>query len=216
MSINNTQLQRNLFGDLSLWFLLLANLATVFFATKENWNLLTLLWIYWFQSITIGFFNFIRILQLKEFSTEGFKINDKPVQPTQSTKIFTAFFFLFHYGLFHFGYMTFLLIGILTKAYGNLPNFADLIYVFLTSLLFFINHLFSYVYNRPKDTKKQNIGVLMFYPYARIIPMHITISLAAFLGFGALPLFLLLKTFADCIMHIVEHNLLRKGELREP
>jgi hypothetical protein len=172
------------------------------------------MWVYWFQSITIGFFNFIRILQLKEFSTEGFKINGQPVQPTQETKIFTAFFFLFHYGFFHFVYIKFLLTGTFTKTYVNAPNFIELKYIFLTSLLFFINHLFSYFYNRPKDTKKQNVGSLMFYPYARIIPMHLTIIFgSAFVS--ALPLFLMLKTFADAIMHIVEHNVLRKGELPE-
>jgi len=211
MSINNNQSQRNLFGDPSLWFLLLSNLATVFFATKENWNLSTIMWVYWFQSITIGVFNFIRILQLKEFSTEGFKINGQPAQPTQGTKIFTAFFFLFHYGFFHFVYMIFLLTGTFTKAYGNTPNFIELKYIFLTALLFFINHLFSYFYNRPKDTKKQNIGSLMFYPYARIIPMHLTIILGSFFV-SALPFFLILKTFSDAVMHIVEHKVLRKGE----
>lgn len=105
----------------------------------------------------------------------------------------------------------FLLTGTVTKAYGNAPNFIELKYIFLTALLFFINHLFSYFYNRPKDTKKQNIGSLMFYPYARIIPMHLTIIFGSSFG-GALPLFLVLKTFADAIMHVVEHNVLRKGE----
>lgn len=210
MSISE-QPRRNPFSDPSLWFLLFSNIATIFFAITENWNLSTIMWVYWFQSITIGFFNFIRILQLREFSTEGFKINGRPAQPTQGTKIFTAFFFLFHYGFFHFGYMMFLLTGTVTKAYGNAPNFIELKYIFLTALLFFINHLFSYFYNRPKDTKKQNIGSLMFYPYARIIPMHLTIIFGSSFG-GALPLFLVLKTFADAIMHVVEHNVLRKGE----
>lgn len=198
--------------DLSLWFLLFSNIVTIYFAVTENWNLSTIMWVYWFQSITIGFFNFIRILQLKEFSTEGFKINGQPAQPTQGTKIFTAFFFLFHYGFFHFGYMIFLLTGTFTKVYGNAPNFIELKYILLTALLFFINHIFSYFYNRPKDTKKQNIGSLMFYPYARIIPMHLTIISGSAFG-DSLSLFLVLKTFADVIMHIVEHNVLRKGEL---
>ena len=212
MPINNNKLRRNLFGDLSLWFLLLSNLVTVFFAIKEHWNLLILMWIYWFQSITIGFFNFIRILQLKEFSNKEFIINDKVVQLTKGIKIFFAFFFLVHYGLFHFIYMIFLLTETFTKTYRNASNFIELKYIFLTSLLFFINHLFSYVYNRQKDTKKQNIGALMFYPYARIIPMHLTIIFGSSLA-DALPFFLVLKTFADCIMHIIEHNVLRKGEL---
>ena len=54
----------------------------------------------------------------------------------------------------------------------------------------------------------------MFYPYARIIPMHLTIIFGSSFG-GTLPLFLVLKTFADAIMHVVEHNVLRKGELQE-
>jgi len=201
-------------SDLSLWFLLFSNIVTIFFAITENWNLSTIMWVYWFQSITIGFFNFIRILQLKEFSTEGFKINQQPAQRTQGTKIFIAFFFLFHYGFFHFGYLMFLLSGKLTNIHRDTPNFAEVKYIFLVSLLFFINHLFSYFYNRPKDTKMQNIGSLMFYPYARIIPMHLTIIFGSLFG-SALPLFLVLKTFADVIMHIVEHNVIRKGELQK-
>ncbi len=213
MSINN-QPQRNPFGDPTLWFLLLSNIVTIFFAITENWNLSTIMRVYWFQSITIGFFNFVRILQLKEFSTEGLKINYRPAQPTQGTKFFIAFFFLFHYGFFHFGYWTFLSIGTFIKTYGNIPNSIELKYIFLTALLFFINHLFSYCYNKPRDTKKQNIGSLMFYPYARIIPMHFTIIFGSSSG-STLPLFFVFKTFADAIMHVVEHNVLRKGEERQ-
>lgn len=208
------QPKRNPFSDPSLWFLLFSNIATIFFAIIESWNLSTIMWIYWFQSITIGFFNFIRILQLKEFSTEGFRINGRPAQPTQRTKISTAFFFLFHYGLFHLVYLIFLLIGPFTMAYENVSGSVESKYILLSPLIFFINHLFSYLYNRPKDTKKQNIGSLMFYPYARIIPMHLTIIFGSSFG-GVLPLFLVLKTFADGIMHVVEHNVLRKGELQE-
>lgn len=213
MSIDN-QPRRNLLGDPSLWLLLLSNIATIYFATTEHWNLSTILWVYWFQSITIGFFNFIRILQLKEFSTTGFKINGKLAQPTRLTKIFTAFFFLFHYGFFHFVYLIFLLAGTFTKTYGNIPDSAEIKYIFLTALLFFINHLFSYFYNKQKDTERQNIGSLMSYPYARIIPMHLTIIFGSAFG-GALPLFLVLKTFADGVMHVIEHNVLRKGELQK-
>ncbi|MEA3344474.1 MAG: DUF6498-containing protein [Patescibacteria group bacterium] len=205
----NHKRQKSLFSDPSLWFLLLSNFVTIFLATKENWNLSTIMWIYLFQSITIGFFNFIRILQLKNFSVKGFKINGRSVQATQSTKIFTAFFFLFHYGFFHFGYSIFLLSGIFAKTNLNHSSVFGFKYIFLASALFFINHLFSYFYNNSKETKKQNIGSLMVYPYARIIPMHLTVIFGSFL-INALPLFLVLKTFADCIMHSIEHNVIRK------
>ncbi len=200
--------------DFSLLFLLFSNGVAIYFAVTENWKLSAIMWVYWFQSMTIGFFNFIRILELKEFSTEGFRINNQPAQPTQRTKIFTAFFFLFHYGFFHFVYMIFLLTGIFTKTTENALNFVELKYIFGTALIFFFNHLFSYFYNRPKDTKKQNIGALMFYPYARILPMHLTIIFGSAFG-GALYLFLGFKTLADVIMHVVEHNVLRKGEIAD-
>jgi hypothetical protein len=57
----------------------------------------------------------------------------------------------------------------------------------------------------------------MFYPYARIIPMHVVVSSMNLYvkSEGDLVLFLVLKTFADAIMHVIEHQVLRKGELRE-
>ena len=204
----NNRPQRNLFYDPSLWFLVLSNVLTIFFAIIGNWNLSTVLWVYWFQSIIIGFFNFVRILSLKEFSTVGFTINDQQVEPTQTTKIFTAFFFLFHYGFFHFVYFIFLTADSFVNSYGSGLNFSELKFVLLAALVFFINHLFSYIYNKPKDTVKQNIGSLMFYPYYRIIPMHIILIFGIFLV-GALPIFLVLKTITDTFMHSYEHKVLR-------
>jgi len=205
----------NLFQDWSLWLLLLSNAVTVVLAVTQGWNVLALMWVYWFQNIVIGFFNFVRIRQLKEFSTEGFSINGRPAEPTQETKNHVARFFLLHYGIFHLVYFIFLLIFSLNGMFGsvgeNALNVADLKYIIPTALLFLGNHVFSYFYNRPRDTGRQKIGSLMFYPYARIIPMHLTIILGAFLG-GGLLLFLLLKTLADAIMHVVEHRVLLKGE----
>jgi hypothetical protein len=206
------QPQKNPFIDLSLWSLLLSNIVIIFFATTEHWDLLTIMWIYWYQSIIIGLFNFIRILQLNEFSTTGFEINNHPVLPTQSTKVYTAFFFLFHFGFFHLVYAIFLASGFLFSSYRGTLGSANSNHIFLTSLIFFANHFFSYFYNRVKDSKQQNIGSLMFYPYVRIIPMHLTIIFGSIFNV-ALVLFLILKTFSDVIMHMVEHNVLRKNEI---
>jgi hypothetical protein len=209
--------RENPFRDLSLWLLLASNGVTILLATTQGWNLLALMWVYWFQNIVIGFFNFVRIRQLKEFSTEGFSINGRPAEPTQETKNHVARFFLLHYGFFHLAYFIFLLIFSLNGMFGsvgeNALNVADLKYIIPTALLFLGNHVFSYFYNRPRDTGRQKIGSLMFYPYARIIPMHLTIILGAFLG-GGLLLFLLLKTLADAIMHIVEHRVLLRRQVQ--
>jgi hypothetical protein len=202
------RIQRSILSDVSVWFLLLSNLITIFFAIKENWNLAIIMWVYCFQSIIIGLFNFKRIITLKDFSTEGFLINNKPVEPTERTKKHTAFFFLLHYGFFHVVYISFLFPITYSQAFGDLPAIRDIVFIVLAVLFFFINHAFSYSYNKSNDTKKQNIGTLMFYPYARIVPMHFTIILG-FFTYNLL-FFLILKTLADIIMHNIEHTVLRR------
>lgn len=143
----------------------------------------------------------------KKFFATGLKINGQTALPTRGIKIYTAFFFLFHYGFFHLGYAVFLFVDNIAS------DRTEWKYILLTAMIFFVNHLFSYFYNKPRDTKKQNIGSLMFYPYARIIPMHLTILFGfIFTNTIALTFFLMLKTFADGIMHVVEHNVLKKGE----
>jgi hypothetical protein len=168
------------------------------------------MWVYWFQSVTIGVFNFVRILSLKDFSTEGFRINNRPVEATRRAKISTAFFFAFHYGFFHFIYAIFLASFSFSGMFGtsgeSTLHLGDVAYILLSAAIFFVNHLYSFFYNRVRDAGKQNIGRVMFFPYARIIPMHLTIIFGMMLGEGAIVLFLVLKTLADLIMHLLEHN----------
>jgi hypothetical protein len=193
----------NLFHDRSLWVLLASNAVTILVALLQNWDLIAVMRVYWFQSVAIGFTNYLRIRRLTEFSTEGLTMNGRPVEPTQKGKKRVARFFLLHYGFFHFGYFLFLFLQ------GSAST--DLIYTLAVGLLFVGNHLYSYFRNRPRDTGKPNIGTLMFYPYARIIPMHLTLVLGFFIS-SPLLFFLLLKTLADAIMHVVEHRvLLRRG-----
>ncbi|OGJ21493.1 hypothetical protein A3K73_00835 [Candidatus Pacearchaeota archaeon RBG_13_36_9] len=192
--------------DKSAIFLIFSNIITIFFAVYEGWSLATLMFIYWAQSVIIGVFTFIKILTLKNFSTENFRINNRQVEPTNSTKYITAFFFLFHYGMFHFGYLIFLLSLIISQKQISIL----IILTVLASIgIFFVNHLFSFLYHREQDSQKvKNIGTITFFPYARIIPMHLTIVFGFFLVKSAagLVFFLVLKTIADVIMHLFEHK----------
>lgn len=181
--------------DVSLWLLIFSNFITIFFAIKDGWSLAVILWIYWSQSVIIGIFSFIRLVQFKESSTGNFYAKNR-----------TAFFFLFHYGFFHFCYALFLL-----NSFRWAIKYSDIKFILLSVLLFFVNHLFSYIYNKPRDTKNQKIGTLMGYPYARIIPMHFLIVSGVYFGQTPLIFFLLLKTLSDAVMHIV-HRFIRKNE----
>lgn len=167
--------------DSSTISLLFSNLAIIILSIIQKWDLSTILWVYWMQSIIIGFFQFFKILSLRTF---------------------TAFFFAFHYGFFHFIYAIFLY-----NFFQNSPglNFQDLL---LGSAIFFVNHFFSFIQNRVQDEKlKPNINTLLFQPYIRIIPMHLVLILGIILGNQSkLIFFLILKTLADLATHIIKNK----------
>jgi len=103
--------------------------------------------------------------------------------------------------MFHVVYLAF----IMDAAPFTLP--ADSGFLICTGAFAF-NHFYSYRYHRDVDRLgTPNIGTLMFTPYLRIVPMHITIVLGAALsGGGGLVLFGVLKTIADAAMHVIEHR----------
>jgi len=193
--------------DISTWILLASNIWVLILYLKDGSDLGTILIIYWIQSVIIGFFNFFRILGLKEFSTEGFMVNGRAVEPTRKTKIQVAWFFAFHYGFFHLIYAIFL-ISVFIAPEDSGPISLSLILG--SGAIFFANHLFSYFYNRKRDTGEENIGQVMFLPYARILPMHLMIIFGVFLkGSFGLIIFIVMKTIADLVMHIFEHKKLK-------
>ena len=55
---------------------------------------------------------------------------------------------------------------------------------------------------------RPNIGGVMFLPYLRIVPMHLTIIVGIGAGYtGGVVLFGALKTLADALMHWIEYRI---------
>jgi hypothetical protein len=202
--------------------LIVANLVTIVLAILGNWDLATVMFIYWTQSIVIGVFAVISILGADTEALRGDL--QKPIderggteQVTQKFARFYLFimagFFTLHYGLFHVGYFFFI---VDSSLFGTV-NFADP-HIWLASGLFFANHLYSYTTYRhagPKDYRFVNEN--FFSPYGRIIPMHLTIIFGSIVIFAlqilgltttlpVLVLFLLLKTFSDINAHRIKHE----------
>lgn len=193
--------------DGSIWSLVAANALSLVVAFYQDWSTWSLMALYWGQSVIIGIANVFRILALDRFSTENFTINNQQVEPTTGTKIQVAFFFAVHYGIFHLVYMVFLIADAETDIGLFDPWFLLCIGAFA------LNHIWSYRYNRELDRQgTPNIGTLMFTPYLRIVPMHLTIIFGGMaLNSGkSLLLFGALKTLADIGMHLVEHAQLKK------
>ncbi len=198
--------------DRSAGFLLLSNALTLVVALVQGWSLHEVMWIYWGQSLVIGFFNWRRILELRDFSTRGVRMNGRPVEATPAAKRQMATFFALHFGGFHAGYLAFLLVS------DNALSGWQVVVVLACVMVFFLNHRYSFRYNLERDlARKPNIGTIFFFPYARIVPMHVTIIVGANMAGDsrwALVVFMGLKTLADWIMHAVEHRTGSRGAAR--
>jgi hypothetical protein len=198
----------------SNWILIASNFSVIFFAFIDNLTATEVMWMYWIQSVIIGIFNFIRILSLKDFLTVGLKLNGKEVGPTKATKISSAIFFFFHYGFFHLIYAIFIssfpLILNESKPSGNF-------FLLFPALVFFINYGIEFYKEQTlPGEEKPNLGALMFLPYVRIIPMHLTIILGGFITAAGsmlkmntsyVVIFVLMgiKTFVDLITHSINN-----------
>ncbi len=202
------------FSKPASWGVIGSNLAVIVFAVIDNLSATEVMWIYWIQSVIIGIFNFLRILMLKNFSVDGMKINEKEVLPTKATKVTTAIFFLFHYGFFHIVYAVFL--GTFPIILSEEKTSAGGFYLFFTALVFLVNYGVEFYKEQTTLTDEiPNLGTVMFIPYFRIIPMHLTIILGGFLAASGsffktdtslfvIILLMGIKTFVDLITHSVD------------
>jgi hypothetical protein len=208
------------FKKTSTLSLIFSNLLVIFFAIADSISANEVLWIYWSQSVIIGLFNFIKMITLKEFSTEGFKQGKKEMLPTRATAISSAVFFLFHYGFFHLVYAVFL--GAFSEFSYSSGNSSGAKYLLLSAGMFFISYLIEFINSKKEEIDElPNIGLIMFAPYARIIPMHLTIILGGFIGaagsifstdtnLAIIVLFIGLKTVVDLFTHSLDFKKLKK------
>jgi hypothetical protein len=195
------------FKDKSLWLLIFSNLTTAFFAIKDGYGVMPLIWIYWFQSISIGFFHLIRIIHLKDFSTEGIDKSARVDEHKTFYKYLAALVFAVQYGFAHFAFLTPILILTFDGAEPGPLSLQPFGFVLFSSLLFFINHLFSFIYNKPEYATPPKFMELVLHPYVRILPMYfITGTVVLFNINISIYFFLVLKIYADVAMHIREHR----------
>lgn len=210
---------------LTILGLIAANVIVIAAALILKWDMFKLMWVYWTQSVIIGLFWLLRILTHQNLYFTGMSGEEpKPVYMKPLYRFPAGLFFVFHYGAFHWAFLLFLRMHIAGER-RSVP--ADLI--IFSVCLFFTEELISFL-RRPAEqrTIRAPLNRFMFFPYARIIPMHFTIFVAFIIEMlretGAirdfaegyrmalLLLFLVLKTIADVSMHIKE----RRGFVEPP
>ncbi|HUD41510.1 MAG TPA: DUF6498-containing protein [Dokdonella sp.] len=182
--------------------LLISNLLVLVLALWQDWPVSMLIWPFWLQSVVIGALHVQRMLALRDFSTEGLKANGRPVPETEAGKRSTAWFFAFHYGFFHAGYLVFLF------TLAPVPP-GEWRWVLIGGAAFAIGQLAEQRAVLARDARgRPNLGFLMFLPYLRVVPMHLAIA-AGFSQSGRVALigFVVLKTLADLGMAAAERRI---------
>jgi hypothetical protein len=184
--------------DLPVWSLLVSNVVVIIWAVAEKWSLYMILWVYWGQSICIGFF--LLLQALLSAGTEFVKSYGGTFG--KQNKVLKTLGFLFVYILFHCGYVVFL-----KGFFKDLKLEPNLHFIILCAVgIFFVQQVIAFIYDFIKGTGGADIDSLIAIAGLRIIPMHLTIMGAGFLSQAAglsiessvmLILFLGLKSFAD-------------------
>lgn len=217
--------------DRSTQYLIAVNFINILMAIILKWSIYDVMFVYWFQSISIGIFTFYKLYtypieQIEREMNDGktLEVNDLAVANPRLATIIIAGFFAMHYGLFHLIYIIFI-VGFANNE--GLP--LDLMGGLVGSLLFFSNHFYSYFFYQDEEIivteteygnsdKFSGLSVADIFsnPYTRIIPIHLTIMAGAaishfitggpFQNIFIILFFMGLKTFMDVIAHKKKHK----------
>jgi hypothetical protein len=204
--------------------LVAANLITIILAVLGNWDLATVMFIYWAQSIIIGFFTVMTILlvNVPPPATGQEPHEQRPGGPRTvyirnpwAARCILVGIFALPYGVFHWAYYSFI---VDSGLFGTVP-FSDT-GLWISCGMFFANHFYSYIaYNHRWHQGAMNIVEQISLPFRRIIPMHMTIVFGGILllilqvigiqsTLPVLVLFLVIKTLSDVAAHIDKHQMM--------
>jgi len=197
---------RDALTDGSVWALVVANAVAIGIAVVGHWKLVELMAVYWAQSVLIGLACATRMSLLDRFTSGSFV-----GPPTRGMQAFTVVFFLAHYGGFHALYAWFLSSRIDAGALGA--------WFWAAVAGFVASHAWSLRRFVALDRRGvPSLSRVMFTPYLRVAPMHLTVltGLMDDTGRSGVVLFSILKMGADVGMHLVEETALRRAAVAAP
>jgi hypothetical protein len=192
-----------------------------------GWSTFDLMVLYWFENGIVGLFALLKILLTRGSDGDGGAVG------AGLGRLFLAGFFVLHYGAFWtvHGFFVMVLFGggpmAAGAGFGPMAGPAWFFYggfgiagavlrggLFLAALGLLVSHAVSFVGNvlqRGEDLDRPP-KELMAQPYGRVMVLHVTLVLGAFLMLGlgepvlGLALFVLLKTGVDLAAHLRSHE----------
>ena len=213
----------------SIASLVLANLIPLAGVLFWGWDLWTILALYWAENGIIGAYNVAKILlaqgehQVRMLRPDGtIGVASTPGDRAAAAMLgrtSTAIFFLVHYGMFWFVHGIFVLFalpaftgfGTGEVAFGmrarlDLVIFGAIGLVISHGISFWLDYVGRKAYLAVSPQQQ------MWAPYARLVVLHMTIILGAFVSaflgapIGALVVLVVLKTGLDLGLHLREHR----------
>ncbi len=194
------------FTRFSILSLVAANVLPVIGVLFFDWSLLEILFLYWFESGVIGFYNVFKLIKVSGIIA-----------------IFLVPFFMIHYGGFMIGHLVFIFFFFAPDLVHSsfLPSLEFFVQLFNTLkfsiVVLFMSHGVSFFSNflGNHEYKNSNIVIQMKAPYIRIVTMHLTLLLGGALilqlkeEIFALVVLIIVKTVADFGSYLKEHDLLK-------
>ena len=219
--------------------LIAANIIPVIGVLLYDWDVLSILLLYWTESVIIGVLNVARMVASDSGDVlQGvLALADRPIpdeirdnMPKVGGSILKYIiipFFVVHYGMFCYGHLMAVVSifgdgGISFRSSSTLFEYWQPTF-WIAVVAVFGSHLYSFMANfiGEGEYKRANLMLLMHRPYGRIVAMHIAIVLGAglvmWLG-SPLPMLLILilvKTFLDMRLHERERGKLSAAQLLE-
>jgi hypothetical protein len=218
---------------LSSVVLVLANLAPVAGVLLLNWDVLSIMLMYWSESVILGVIN---VLRMAVASNEQTQPAFDPAAPARASepappasrrsfprKLFRIAFFCVHYGAFCYGHLM-AVVMIFTEDRPGTGTLADLAELWqpaywIAVAAIFGSHLFSFFANYIGRGEYRMLGLdrLMGQPYGRIMVMQLTVIVGGALvarfddTLAMLIVLVLAKIVLDLRLHSQEHEKLAAG-----
>ena len=180
--------------------LVIANLIPLLGVLLYDWNIGEIMLLFWAESAIVGFFNLLKMWWVGRWAV-----------------LFMGPFFVGHFGGFMVGHLLFIYALFLSGADTDVSTaqvMADFVRLWPALLGLFLSHAYSYHVNfvGRREYVGRDMSKQMTEPYARIIVMHVTLIMGAFLvtlfnsRLAALALLILLKIGVDIRSHVRQHS----------
>jgi Family of unknown function (DUF6498) len=206
-------------STLAIVALVIANAIPLVGVVFFDWNVWSILIVYWIENGIVGFYNILKIGKAEGTGTSdgsvNWQVNGRPA--SQLGKASMIPFFVMHYGIFWAVHGVFVLtLPVFGAVTGDtaLEQGANPLAIALAVVALFISHGLSYWFNfiGRGEYRRVSPAVQMFTPYGRLVVLHITIIVGALaISFTGAPaalvaILVVLKTAMDIGFHVSEHR----------